>query len=137
MKEERDEGRKEREGSGDPQRVRFHYIKSPAFHTLHADGVIGGLTPGLDLHVAFYAERFPIPKRTEHAIKEDGTLGEEQTDYRKGRKGVVRELVVDVVMDLATAERMRNWLSLHLQRAQKKLEAVDPDVPAPAGEEKE
>ena len=58
-------------------RVRFDYIKSAAFRVIHADGVVGGVTPRLDVHMDFWSERFPIPQQVVHAVNSDGTLGDE------------------------------------------------------------
>src|SRR5438132_987555 len=35
-------------GKPQPDRVRFDYLKSGLFRIIHADGVVGGLTPRLD-----------------------------------------------------------------------------------------
>jgi hypothetical protein len=100
-----------------PDRIRFHYLKSPQFGTVHADGAIGGLTPRGGLHIAFYAERMPIPTMTEQPLKSDGTLGEENLSARVVRDGVIRELSVDVMMDLATAATLHRWLGDKLREA--------------------
>src|SRR5262245_52891576 len=94
-----------------PDRVRFHYLKSPAFHTIHADGGIGGLTPTGDFHLGIYAQRFPIPTQTEHEMAPEGAgEGKEILDARVARDGVVRELLVDIVFDYRAANAFRKWL---------------------------
>lgn len=98
-----------------PKSIRFHYIKSPQFSTIHADGAIGGPTPRGGLHVAFYAERMPIPTQVEHDLGSDGKLGEEKESSRIVRDGVVRELEVDVIMDLDTAQSLHAWLGNNLK----------------------
>ena len=109
----------------EPQRVLFHYIKSPAFHTLHADGVIGGVTPRADLHLAFYVERLPLPNQTQHAIHEDGTLGPELRHLRVCKEGIVREMLVDITMDAITAEALHGWLGRHLEMLRKRLSDLE------------
>lgn len=41
--------------------ISFHFEKSKAFQTLHADGVFQSLTPNGDGFLAFFVERAPIP----------------------------------------------------------------------------
>jgi hypothetical protein len=98
-----------------PDRIKFHYLKSPQFDTVHADGAIGGLTPRGGFHIAFFAERMPIPTMTEQFVLPDGKLGEETPDSRVVRDGVIRELVVDVMMDFGTAERLNDWLTTQIK----------------------
>lgn len=97
-------------GDTPPATLRFEYEKSVQFRTVIADGAIGGLTPRGYVHVAFYTERSPIPKVVVHGLNEDGTLGKELLDKREGRKGVFRELEVDVVMDEQAVMALHKWL---------------------------
>lgn len=118
-----------------PERITFHYVKSPQFRTVHADGIIGGVTPnGRNIHFATFAERAPIPQLTEVALElsADGAVGKlGETVNQTGRSGIVRELDVDVVMSIAAAKALRRWLKVQidkataaqqLKRAQRKVE---------------
>jgi hypothetical protein len=107
-------------GKPAPERVRFHYIKSPQFASVHADGLIGGPTPRGGLHLAFYAERAAIPTQVEHALV-DGKLGDEIKEARVQREGIVRELQVDVFLDLNAAERVLEWFERQVKGVQAKL----------------
>jgi hypothetical protein len=93
------------------RRVRFDYIKSGSFRVIHADGVVGGLTPRLDIHIDFWSERFPIPQQVAYALNQDGTLGEEVKEERKTRDSIVREVEAGVVMDLESVRAFRDWLN--------------------------
>ena len=104
------------------KRVRFDYLKSGLFRVIHADGVVGGLTPRLDVHMDFWSERFPIPKQVVHALTNDGTLGEEIKSERTTREAIVREVEAGVVLDLETAKALRDWLTDRIAEAQKLLE---------------
>ena len=88
--------------------VEFHYIKSNTFRVVHADGVWGGPTPRGYITMAFYSERAPIPKRLVHEITSEGTLGRETS--RDARAGIVREVDVEVMMDLDLAKGLLRWL---------------------------
>ena len=95
-----------------PTSIDFHYIKSHSFRVVHGDGVWGGATPRGYIAMSFFSERSPIPKKLTHDISPQGTLGEE-TD-RKVKSGVVREVEVEVIVDLTTAKSMISWLETHI-----------------------
>jgi len=108
---------------GAPDRVKFDYIKSNFFRVVHADGVFGGLTPRLDIHMDLWSERFAIPKETVHQLKPDGTLGEELREERVVQDAIVREVEVGVVIDVGLAKSMIDWLQDkidQIEEAQKK-----------------
>jgi len=92
------------------ERVRFDYIKGNLFRVIHADGVVGGVTPRLNIHMDVWSERLPIPKQVVHEVKPDGTLGEELKHERTTRDAIVREVEVGVVLDLALAKSIIQWL---------------------------
>lgn len=99
-----------------PRTVRFHYIKNSTFTVIHADGAFGGVTPAGGIHLAFFNERFPIPTQTEHTL--DGNLlGPEISEARVARDGLVRELLIDVVMDLERARVLHRWLGEQINLA--------------------
>jgi len=93
-----------------PKEVKFHYIKSQYFRALHVDGFFGGVTPNLDIHIAIFNERNPIPQESTYRITDAGKLGDEIMDQRKGREGIVREVEADLILDLASAQSLLDWL---------------------------
>jgi hypothetical protein len=99
------------------QTVTFHYLKSPDFRTIHADGIIGGITPQGILHGSLWAQRAPIPREVTMVVEPDGKLGQEVA--RVGRDGVVRELQVDVMFNLAAALEIRDWLDKQIEQLEK------------------
>ena len=109
------------EGKQLPDRIKFDYIKSNLFRVVHAEGVIGGITPRPAIHMAFYNERNAIPRQTVFPVNEDGTLGPEITEERVVRDAIVREVEVDVVMDLNTAASFLKWLQEKLEIAEKMI----------------
>lgn len=99
------------------KKVAFHYLKSTQFRVVHGDGIVGGVTPGNDLHFSVFSERAAIPQMVVVGLNDDGTLGAEIS--RVGRKGVVREVEVDVIMDLRAAIGFRDWLVGRIEEMQK------------------
>ncbi len=92
-----------------PKEIEFDYIKSNFFRVIRADGAFGGLAPNGAIHMGIYSERQPIPQKVVHAVQ-DGQLGPELLDKRQGRKAVIREMEVDVVLDIGQAIGLRQWL---------------------------
>ena len=92
--------------------VDFHYIKGPDFRTVHIDGAIGGITPSGFLHIAMYCERSTIPKTITHTILPDGTLG--SAIKHKGKKGIARQMEIDIIVNEATAKSLKIWLDQKL-----------------------
>lgn len=97
-------------------RIKFHYIKAPAFRTIHADGVLGGPAPSGFLNATFFTERLAIPQTTTFKVTAAGVLGEELLDERVSRDGITRELEVNLVMSADMAKRLHDWLGDHLQK---------------------
>ena len=111
-------------------RFTFHFIKSNHFRVIHGDGAWGGITPGGNLAIVFYSERMPIPQSIEHEITQDGTLG--QRTNLESKQGVVREMEVEVVVNLEAAKGILNWLrgqidSLEQAQSDAEQEASQPD----------
>lgn len=111
----------------DAPKVRVHYIKSTAFRVVHADGVIGGPTPSGLVHVSFFSERQPIPTLVEYEISNvsegRGILGNVITS--EGKKGVVREVEVGVLMTVDIAKQLHAWLGQNIEKLETALRGGD------------
>ena len=103
--------------------VTFHYLKGPDFRTIHVDGAIGGLTPSGHLHIAFYAERAPIPQTIRQAVNSDGSLGVELD--RESKSGVVRQMETDIIVNEATAKNIKVWLDQKLEEFEVRRREVE------------
>ena len=96
-----------------PEKFDFHYIKSNGFRVVHADGVWGGPNLRGYITMSFFSERHPIPRRLTHEVKPDGKLGQEID--REIRDGTIREVEVEVMVDLAMAKSLNSWLAEKIQ----------------------
>lgn len=109
----------ETRGNGSAEhRAAFDYIKAQLFRVVHADGVIGGLTPSGNLHVAFFSERPAIPRRLVYELNAAGQLGSELKDEKVSRDSIVRELDVDIHISLSVARALRDWLTQRIAEAE-------------------
>src|ERR1700687_3807054 len=84
------------------KRIKFDFIKSNYFRTIHADGVWGGVNGHLDIAMAFYSERPAIPQQITVPV-ENGRLGHELEDKRVGRDAVIRDVEIAVTMNIEVA----------------------------------
>jgi hypothetical protein len=109
-------GNVDTKASADNVPIAFEYIKSQLFRVIHADGVIGSVTPNGNVHVAFFSERPAIPRMMVYPRNPNGTLGPEKT---LARPGIIREMDVDVVLSPAALDLMLTWL------ADRKRELID------------
>lgn len=98
------------EESSEAGTITFHFIKSSQFRVIHADGAWGGLTPRGLIEMNFYSERSAIPREITHPVTDESTLGPEIAELRVTKQGIVREVDVGVIMDLAAAQALRKWL---------------------------
>lgn len=111
---------KETGNSDVPEKIRFNYIKSSAFRTIHADGVIGAVTPRLNITAAFYSERKAIPDQIVSRVI-DGKLGDEILEERVGGESMTRELETNVIMDVAFARSLIAWLQDQVNLAEEAM----------------
>lgn len=91
-----------------PSSVTFRYLESSAFRIVHADGVLGGVTPRGFILMNFFSERFSLPDMTAQEVTAEGKLGRELE--RDVKPGIVRELEVGAMMTPDTASSLIGWL---------------------------
>jgi hypothetical protein len=108
--------------AGEDEKISFDYLKSQFFRVVHADGAIGGITPSGCIHFSFYSERPAIPQRQTFALNRDGSLGQSIAEKTVVRNAVVRELDVDVVMNIDVARSLAVWLSQQVKLYEEKVE---------------
>ena len=92
------------------RRVAFDYIKGANFRIVRADGAIGGITPPGQIHFALYSERHPIPRRLVHTLDDEGKLSAPIKSETVSRDAIVREVEVDVFLNIEAAKGLYDWL---------------------------
>ena len=98
--------------------VRFNYIKADEYRSIYADGVWGGVGPEGYIDMAFFSDRAPIPKYIDQELQPNGSLGGEID--RQVLPGRVRDVHVNVKVDLNTAISLRAWLDDKIEQAGKR-----------------
>lgn len=100
-----------------PPNVKFHYLKSNYFRVVHADGLLGSITPKNDIFVTFYNERSPLPDSLTFEITPKGEMGKEIESQRViNSDGFVREMEVGIVFDIDFARSFALWLTEAIQQ---------------------
>jgi hypothetical protein len=97
-------------------KVNFNYIKSNQFRVIHADGIHGGITPKGNIQMALYSERQPIPQEESYQLLPSGQLG--PLVDRKQRNAIIREVEVEVLMDISVAKALKDWLQEHIETSE-------------------
>lgn len=105
--------------------IKFNYIKSNLFRLVRVDAIWAGITPNFDIHLNLCNEQYPIPQQTLHKIEPDGSLGEEIIEARISDEGIVREIEVGAVMDIATAKSLIELLQGLVEQIEKVQEDED------------
>ena len=70
--------------------------------------------------MSFYSERAPIPKKLVHKVTSEGVLGNEIS--RESKAGLIREVDVEVIMDLDMARSFRDWMDEKISFLEKQKE---------------
>lgn len=113
-------------GTPEPKTVKFDYIKSNHFRTVHVDGVFGGVTPKGLVWATIWSQRGAIPTQSVYTVMPDGKL-EEDSSRRVVRDAIIREAEVNLVMDISLARSFRDWLDEKIKAIDKRTEAIDSD----------
>lgn len=125
MIDENNKDNKEDTTNTDVQEVVFKYLKSNFYRVIHANGAFGGLTARGEIHIGFYSERMEFPDSSKLTISPNGQVSPEQFE---GVGNVVREVEVDVVVDLGTARQLRAWLDDKISVMETLIKQAQKDV---------
>lgn len=115
-------------GNGDSsssKTVKFHYLKGTHFRTIHADGTIGSITPQGYIHMSIYNERPAIPREMVQELNDNGSLGPVIPSETIVREGYVREMEVDVMMNIEIAKSIRSWLDDRIKEIEQQTAVVN------------
>ncbi len=94
--------------------MQIHFVKSPDFRAVYAEGAWGGLTPTLFVRMSFYTHYREIPEAIHYRVESENRLVE---TGRTGSQRMIREVQADVTMPLEAARSLRDWLSTRLDEA--------------------
>lgn len=103
-------------GEAEPSdEMAIEFVKTSLYRNIHIDGVYGGLTPKLEIHMAVFTEHQPLPMRIVHELK-DGRLGPEKLDKRIISGEMERQLEAGITMSPAVARLVVSWLQKQIEQ---------------------
>jgi len=113
----------------EPQ-VTFEFVRSMQFRSVYVDGVTGGLTPSGHIHMTFFSERPPLPRRQTYKLNSDGSLGSEVPENLP-REPIVRDMQVDILMTIHGAESLKNWLDHYIRNLKARMSGRTGEIKSP------
>lgn len=72
--------------------------------------------------MALFSERRPIPQHTFNKVV-DGQLGDEISEKRIQKDGIIREVEVECIIPIKVAESIKEWLE-NMIKEHRRLEAL-------------
>lgn len=100
--------------SARPTQIGIHYQRSRHYRTIHADGAQFGVTPRGQIQFTLFNDQKPMPEFVMHEITPEGTLG--KPIEQSVREGAVREVEVNVIMDIEAATSFLDVLQTTLKQ---------------------
>src|SRR5688572_24561526 len=101
--------------SDDPTKIGIHYLRSRHYRTINADGAQFGITPRGALQFTLFTDQAPLPEYVLHEITPEGKLGKQIDQIKK--EGIVREVAVNIIMDINTATAFISVFQETLEKA--------------------
>ena len=96
--------------------INIYYEKTSMYRSIHADGLIGGITPKNIVNLNFYSTRNSIPKSVNHSINYNGELDEFGVNSPDSKVGIFREIEMGIYMNKETAEEIYDFLKIILKK---------------------
>jgi hypothetical protein len=93
----------------------IHFIKSSHFRVIHASGVWYGGDAQQNLHLSFFNERSPIPRKVVLNLNDQGAVLGEDASKREIKEGYVREVEVDIILSIPSAVEFYKTLGENLK----------------------
>ncbi|MBR1154875.1 hypothetical protein [Bradyrhizobium sp. JYMT SZCCT0428] len=106
---------------GERPTIDIHYQKSTEFREVACDGALGGPTPQGKVWLAFYNERFPLPRIVRQGLKlSEGESGftldnSHPAEIIEAKRGLIRSVEFGIYMSVDTAAELHEWLGKLLQ----------------------
>ena len=110
--------------------IEFHFTKSNDYRTVHVDGAWGGVTPQGNISMGLFSERRDVPSAVRFRVA--GQVLQELA--RQGQQNNIREMQVEVVLNLGVARAVASWLMEHVTAAENMLATTQQDAPANASD---
>lgn len=114
--------RRDRTQPARANRMEAQFVRSNFYRVVHADGAWGGLTPHGQIRMAIYSEAQQFPQSVTYDISSGRAEEVGRTPTGLGPNKLIRELEVDVVLDLRVARSLHDWLGGKITQLERVIE---------------
>ena len=97
-----------------PKELKFKYRFPEDYKPVYTNGVWGGITPRGEIEIHFLYDRRPLPLHSTHEVSKDRGLSGTPKEIEIG-DSILRFVQAGVVMDLAAAKSLYEWLGGKLE----------------------
>jgi hypothetical protein len=97
-----------------PKELKFKYYFPDDYKPVYTNAVWGGITPRGEIEIHFLYDRKPLPLYSTHELTKEKGLSGVPTSLEIGDL-ILRFVQTGVVMDLASAESLYEWLGQKLK----------------------
>lgn len=112
----------------DANQLGIYYQRSRHYRTVHADGAQFGITPRGTVQFTLFSDQKPMAEYVLHRITPEGNLGTSIEEVVKD--GAIREVEINVIMDIAVATNFANILQGVLNQVKSMQEQAEKIVAA-------
>jgi hypothetical protein len=109
-------------------KVTFYNKLSPNYRSVHADGAYGGITPRGFVNISFFSERQAIPRSSVYTFNHEEKTVVKLNDSEDSKDGIIREYDFGVYMNLDTAKKLIELLTLKVNELEIYLKSQDNDA---------
>ena len=103
--------------------VKIRYTRSNSARVIHADGAWGGLTTSGHIFISFFSDLQSPPDHTTYTVEAGRVTGEQPV--RSG--GPIREIEVDVIMNIDVARSVRDWFDQQIKARDELAKQLEQD----------
>ncbi len=96
-------------------KIKYEFKQDKSVKPQYTHGVWGGINPHGELEINFYTEYDKLPASTECELSPEGIISPEDEGLDDGVKHFVRDIHSKLVMNVATAKGIMEWIGEQLE----------------------
>jgi len=102
-------------GQNKLRKIAVKYKESGGVPSFYVNGVYGGISPKGEIVMKFFREQIPLPESADIYVDEDGRFVKEDNKFGGEKIDVVREILVEIVLQPEHAKPFALWLQSKLE----------------------
>ena len=96
-------------------KIKYEFQQDKSVKPQYTHGVWGGINPHGELEMNFYTEYDKLPQSTECELSPEGIISPEDEGLDQAVKHFVRDIHSKLVMNVATAKGIMDWIGEQLE----------------------